>query len=152
MNDFQLIKDLKGLNSERRLRKLRREGALAAVMLKHQLKLATESAQQVVIATHIPPFRESCWYDGGHSDDDWAPFFCCGAVGWMIRRFAASYPAHRFIVICGHTHHSGRSKIMDNLWTWTGAADYGTPKLADIIQDSPSPFDAKNDYCFASKQ
>lgn len=147
MHDFQLIEDLRDLDGQLRLRRLRREGTLAAVKLYEQLDRAVKSAANVVVATHVPPFRESCWYNGMHSDDDWAPFFVCGAVGWMLKRFSLLYPDHRFLVLCGHTHHAGKSQLARNVWTWTGAAEYGNPQLSDIIEFDRNPFEARLDYC-----
>lgn len=146
MHDFELIEDLRLLDSSSRFRRLRREGTLAAVTLAKQLTKAVNNARNVMIATHIPPFRESCWYNGMHSDDNWAPFFVCGALGWVLKRFANKHPDHRFLVLCGHTHHAGKSQLLPNLWTWTGAAEYGIAQLSDIIEFEKNPFQARLDY------
>jgi 3',5'-cyclic-AMP phosphodiesterase len=133
MNDFRMIADLDGLNAVDRRRKLRRLGAECAFRLGKQLHEARNLGRRLLVMTHIPPFRESCWYEGKQSDEDWAPFFVCGAVGWMLRRFCEQHPEQNVLVLCGHTHHSGFVKIAENLQVWTGAADYGNPKIYTIL-------------------
>ncbi len=134
MNDFKLISDLNGLSAVDRRRKLRRLGAESALRLGRQLNHARQLGKNLLVMTHIPPFRESCWYEGKQSDDDWAPFFVCGSVGWMLRRFCKQHPECRVLVICGHTHHAGLAEMEENLLVWTGGADYGVPKLFTTLQ------------------
>lgn len=133
MNDFRLIDDIANLSSEDRRRKLRRLGAEAAWRLDKQLRLVSQHGERILVLTHVPPFRESCWYEGGQTNDEWAPFFVCGAVGWILKRFCARHPRHQVLVLCGHTHHAGRAEMMDNLQVWTGGAQYGVPKLWEIL-------------------
>jgi 3',5'-cyclic-AMP phosphodiesterase len=134
MNDFRLIDDLKLLSSQARLRKLRRLGAESAVRLYKQMVRASRMGTAILVLTHIPPFRESCWYEGQQTNDDWAPFFVCSAAGWALKRFCQSHPEHSVTVLCGHTHHEGRAEMMSNLQVWTGRADYGKPSLCGVFE------------------
>lgn len=138
LTDFQLIEELKGLTAQARLRVLRRQASGSAMRLRAQLENARATSNRSIVLTHLPPFRESCWYEGKHSDDDWAPFFTCYAVGWMLRKFCERYAEHEILVLCGHTHGSGLSRILPNLVVWTGAAEYGVPAVSHII-DLESP-------------
>lgn len=133
MNDFRLIRNLSGLDAMSRLKVLRRLGVSSAVRLRRQLALAAQQTQRILVLTHIPPFRESCWYEGQQSNDDWAPFFVCHAVGWMLRRFCAAHPSHEVLVLCGHTHHGGTARMAENLFVWTGNAEYGKPGICEVI-------------------
>ncbi len=133
MNDFRLIHDLKSLDPPTRLRKLRRLGAESALKLYQQLNRASQLETRLLVLTHVPPFRQSCWYEGRQTNDDWAPFFVCAAVGWALQRFCRSHPHHQVHVLCGHTHHAGRAEIMENLQVWTGRAEYGAPDLAAVL-------------------
>jgi hypothetical protein len=36
-------------------------------------------------------------------------------------------------VLCGHTHSSGFARILDNLEVFTGDAQYGEPRLQDVL-------------------
>lgn len=149
MNDFRLIEDLVELDEVSRYRFLRKQGAAAAWRLSNQLKIAAGMARRILVATHVPPFRESCWYDGRHSDDNWAPFFICHSLGWALKRFCQSHPQHEVLVLCGHTHHAGRSRIAENLTVWTGAAEYGVPSLCALL-DLPGYRNVANDWTFPS--
>lgn len=133
MNDFRLISEIIPLDSVARYRFLRRQGAASAVRLASQLRQAATLARRILVLTHIPPFREACWYEHQHSNDDWAPFFICRSVGWVLERFCRAHPEHEVLVLCGHTHHAGRSKMAPNLSVWTGRATYGTPELIATI-------------------
>ncbi len=148
MNDFRLIEELTELDSRARCRFLRREGTASALRLGRQLAAAASLSDRIVVLTHIPPFRESCWYDGGHSDDNWAPFFVCHAVGWILQRFCRLHPQHEVLVLCGHTHHAGRSRIAQNLTVWTGAAEYGSPRMSQIIEFDCLQY-PENDWTFS---
>ncbi len=143
MNDFRLIHDLEHLEPQARLRKLRRLGVESALRLYKQLHRASQVAKRLLVLTHVPPFRESCWYEGRQTNDDWAPFFVCSAVGWALKRFCRSHPLHQVRVLCGHTHHEGLAEIMENLVVWTGPAEYGTPRLCGILDleefNTPKP-------------
>jgi len=116
---------------------LRRLGREAADCLAPQLHEAAAGAEHVVVLTHVPPFREACWYDGRISDDNYLPAFTCGAVGELLREAAAAHPACRFTVLCGHTHGAGVARIADNLTAHTQGAVYGAPTfmLADVSRD-----------------
>lgn len=48
--------------------------------------------RDVIVATHVPPYRESCWYEGKISDDNWAPFFVCGQVGEVLLWYSERKP------------------------------------------------------------
>ena len=61
-----------------------RLGDDAAATLRPHLVEALEAAPEVLLLTHVPPFREACWHEGRTSDDDWAPGFTCKAVGDLL--------------------------------------------------------------------
>ena len=94
---------------------------------------ALERFDQVVFLTHVPPFREACWYDGRISNDEWLPHFTCKATGDAIREAAERHPERQIEVLCGHTHGAGTAEILPNLVVYTGGAEYGEPAVQSII-------------------
>lgn len=134
LNDDFLIEDLRDLTTEQRLRVVRRQATFCAVRLRQQLEQAREFSQWSIVLTHVPPFRESCWYEGRFSDDDWAPFFTCHTVGWTLKRFCVRYPDHSVLVLCGHTHGEGLSRLANNLCCWTAPAVYCEPAIANVFE------------------
>jgi Icc protein len=87
----------------------------------------------VVVATHVPPFREACWYEGQISHDDWIPYFTCAAVGDVLHQAMLDHPDHTMTVLCGHTHGAGVADVLPNLRVLTGGAEYGAPVLQDVL-------------------
>ena len=131
--DFTKIKDFHGLTKGVLYERLRELGRDAAETLRAELLSALKQERNLLIATHVPPFAESCWYEGRNSDPDWLPFFSCGAMGEMLLSAAKEYPKRSFIVLCGHTHHSGIAHICENLTVLTASAEYGSPSLFEVI-------------------
>jgi len=116
-----------------RLDLLHRLGDEAAAYLAQVLPTALRDHEQVVLATHVPPFREACWYEGKISNDDWLPHMSCKAVGEVLRSVMEAHPDRELLVLCGHTHGEGEVHILPNLLVRTGGARYGSPQLQDIL-------------------
>jgi predicted MPP superfamily phosphohydrolase len=104
---------------------LQRFGDDAAASLRQALEEAVATSRQLIVLTHVPPFREACWYEGRYSDDHWMPAFTCKAVGDVILEVAKANQGCNITVLCGHTHGQGVADILPNLRTYTGEAEYG---------------------------
>ena len=107
-------------------------GDEAAAHIERCLPLALQSYDHVYLLTHVPPFREACWYDGRLSDDEWAPHFTCMAMGTVIRDIMRKRTDQRLTVLCGHTHGSGVAHPLPNVTVETGGAEYGRPEVTRI--------------------
>lgn len=134
LNDYRLIPDLTGLDTATRLARLHALGDEAADHLRTHLPAALGGFARVIVLTHAPPFREACWHEGAPSNDDWLPHFACGAMGAALVECLASRPDREALVLCGHTHHAGEAEILPNLRVWTGAAEYGRPRLGRVLE------------------
>lgn len=106
---------------------LRRLGHDAADTLAPQLEEAAKTSPQVIVLTHVPPFREASWHEGMISGETWLPAFTCGAIGELLLRVAGENPECHFTVLCGHTHGKGTARLADNLVAYTQGAEYGHP-------------------------
>jgi predicted MPP superfamily phosphohydrolase len=137
LNDYIAIQDLwetvdrddvlAGFSNRALLRhKLGALGDEAAEILRPDLLAAAEAGAAVLVLTHVPPFRESCWHDGGISEETWLPGFTCKAMGDLLMSVAESHPDSRFTVLCGHTHGYGYVRMCPNLEVHTGFGDYGS--------------------------
>jgi 3',5'-cyclic-AMP phosphodiesterase len=133
LNDFVRIRDLTGLRERALRRRLEALGDEAATYLRGVVGEALAWARHVVVATHVPPWREACWHEGAISGDDWLPFFSCKAVGDVLAEAMRGRDA-RMTVLCGHTHGGGEAEILPNLRCITGAAEYGAPvvRVVDV--------------------
>jgi 3',5'-cyclic AMP phosphodiesterase CpdA len=133
LNDFLVIDDLAGRSPQDRLARLHALGDEAAAYLRDVLPRALGRYRDVVVATHVPPFREACWHEGRPSDDQHLPHFTCAAVGDVLAQVAAARPDRRILVLCGHTHERGVARMRPNLVVRTGGAIYGQPGIAQVI-------------------
>jgi hypothetical protein len=136
LNDFALIGEFGGFYEDpaERLAKLHAFGDEAAAHVRAVLPDALGRFRHVVVLTHVPPFRESCWHEGALSDGNWLPFLTCKAVGDALRDAMAAAPDRQMTVLCGHTHGSGEAQILLNLRVLTGGAVYGKPCVQRLLE------------------
>ena len=133
LNDSNLIEELTTLSHSQSLPILAQLGQEAADALAPHLSDAVARFDRVIVATHVPPFRQATWHEGELSNDQWLPFFCCGAMGQQLLKVFEANPQCMGTVLCGHTHSQGRYQALPNLKVVTGKAVYGAPVIADVI-------------------
>jgi Icc protein len=139
LNDFFLIEELSRWNRDfvldkEGLRKTLQDlGDEAASHFAKVLAEAVSDYREVIAVIHAPPFREAAWYGGRTSDDDWLPHMTCKAAGDAMLGVMRSHPDSKLLVLCGHTHGRGEVSILDNLYVWTGGAEYGSPGIQRVL-------------------
>jgi hypothetical protein len=134
LNDYFLIAELRNLQDRELYAKLNALGDEAAGFLENRVLEALAGSRNVIVLTHVPPFRESCWHEGHISNDDYLPHFACRAVGERLAGIMRGHPDHTMAVLCGHTHSPGLVRILDNLVVHTGGAQYGAPVLQQVLE------------------
>lgn len=134
LNDYRYIAELATIDKLERQERLHALGDAAAAEVLQALPAALERFQRVIFLTHVPPFREACWYDGHISDDDWLPHFACKAMGDALRAVMLDHPERQLTVLCGHTHGRGEAEILPNLKAYTGGAQYGAPEVQQVFE------------------
>jgi 3',5'-cyclic AMP phosphodiesterase CpdA len=137
LNDFAQIHDFRAADPSTWKGMLGKFGADSAERLSAKLEALPDDARQVLIVTHVPPFRDACWYEGHTTDDNWAPFFVCGQLGRAIRAISQARPQCQYTVLCGHTHHGGIARVEPNLTVHTAEAIYGRPQVAASVDITP---------------
>ena len=133
LSDQEVIRDFQRLDRDAVLAKLQALGDASAAYLREVLTKAMDSYQQVMCLTHVPPFKEACWYEGRMGNDDWLPYFTCQAIGDVLLEMAQVRPDCHLTVLCGHTHHAGTINMLPNLCVKTGSAEYGQPHVEEIL-------------------
>lgn len=133
LSDQELIRDFQGLDRNAVLARLYALGNESAAYLREVLTNALDSYEQVICLTHVPPFKEACWYEGKMGHDDWLPYFACQAVGEVLLEVTQDRPDCQVTVLCGHTHHAGTVQMLPNLCVKTGSAEYGQPHVEEIL-------------------
>jgi predicted phosphohydrolase len=136
LNDFGLIAEFGGFDEDpaTRLAKMHALGDEAAAHFRSVLPGALERFRHVLVVTHVPPFRDSCWHAGRISDVHWLPFFTCKAVGDVLAELMRAHPEREMTVLCGHTHGAGEAEILPNLRVSTGGAVYGEPRIQRVVE------------------
>ncbi len=143
LSDYLLIDELRNpdgvpgppvvIENKARLKeKLHHLGDQAARSLHPHLARALEEYPEVLVLTHVPPFRESCWYRVGLSTEEWLPGFTCRAIGDLLLAEVGRHPDRKVTVLCGHTHGEGTADPLPNLHVTTGGAEYGKPRFRMI--------------------
>lgn len=139
LNDYLLIEELSrrwslGLDKPALREALHTLGDEAAGHLARVLGDAAARYPHVIVATHVPPFRETAWHEGRPSNDDWLPHFSSQAVGEAILAAAESQPGREILVLCGHTHSSCDVEIRKNLRVLAGKARYRHPTVVRVLE------------------
>ena len=134
LNDFHLIRELKGLNKAMRLYHMQRLAEESAEHFNKVVPEALEVADHVIVVTHIPPWSSAAWYAGRHSDMEYLPFFSSQIAGQTLMGYMEKNPEKRMTVLCGHTHGGGESQILPNLLCLTGESEYNLPRLQEPIE------------------
>ena len=134
MHDWKLITELVGHTKQSRWELLKSLADESAEHLRRVLPPALDEHRDVVLVTHVPPFREACWHEGGISNDQWLPHFTCKATGDAILEVMRAHPDNRLTVLCGHTHGHGETQPLQNVQVITGAAQYGAPAISRVFE------------------
>jgi predicted phosphohydrolase len=132
MSDFAYIEDLCWLTHEELRKKLIAFGEESANKIRRLLMMAVRRFPNIIMATHIPPFVESSWYEGKQSSVDFLPFFTCAAVGRVLEEVMGKFPDNKLTVLCGHSHGGGEF-IKGNIRVLTGKAEYGKVTKQEIL-------------------
>jgi 3',5'-cyclic-AMP phosphodiesterase len=134
LNDFHYIAELIGLGRHDRRLRLQELAEESAAHFRRWLPEALARYPHVIVATHVPPYREATWHDGQISGDHWLPFFSSRIAGEAINETAAQFPHRRITVLCGHTHGAGVAQPAANVTVVTGGAVYGAPAMQASLE------------------
>lgn len=95
---------------------------------------ALQKYEHVIVATHVPPFKENTIFKGAISDANWLPVMSSKKAGDCLLSLASAHPDKKITVLCGHTHGRAYHKPLPNLEVYTGTATYGSPGIANIFE------------------
>lgn len=136
LNDSRLIADLfqeKILGKYQLLSKMQQLADADAMKLENDLNQAiAKTPKKIIVLTHVPPFKETCLYQGKISGDDFLPYFGSKVIGDLLIKVSQENPGIEFLVLCGHTH-SAASIQRGNLTVEVGRAEYGRPEIQKVV-------------------
>ena len=134
MMDWDVIKDFAGKKRKDLLGAIKNKSHNLAIKAELNLEKACKAGyDNILFATHYPPFPEACWHMGKQSDENWLPWFTSVMMGNILAKIALKYPKKQFTVLCGHTHSEGIYKHFDNLIVYTGKAVYYKPNVHMVL-------------------
>jgi 3',5'-cyclic AMP phosphodiesterase CpdA len=134
LNDYLLIRDLKIRSKPALFKALNALGDEAARALESRAAVALRLRSHVLVATHVPPFREAAWHEGNISSDQYLPHFASRAAGERLATLMRSHSDRKMTVVCGHTHSGGTVQIASNLLVHTGGSEYGRPRIQAVLE------------------
>ena len=94
LNDYRLIQDLICTSKQELLQRLMALGDEAAAHLRQVITEALRTHEEVIVATHVPPYGGACWHEGQSSCNEWTPHFTCLAAGHAMND-APHWQSHR---------------------------------------------------------
>ena len=119
------IEDLRHLDHQQLLSRMRSMGRESAAKLRSLYPLALTRFRHVIVAMHVPPFYNSVFHKGRPADKQHLPHFCCQTVGVMLTSVLKAFPHRRVSVLAGHSHGSCSKRITHNLTVRVGASRDG---------------------------
>lgn len=138
LNDSRMIADLfqqKIIGKYALLEKMQQLADDDAEKLAADLAQAAEkNIKQIIVLTHVPPFKETSLYNGKISNDDFLPYFASKAIGDVLLSFAEQNPAIKILTLCGHTHEACVYQPLHNLIIKVGKAEYGQPEIQEVLE------------------
>ena len=125
--DFWMIKELRGSRQEA-FKKIASLGDESAAAFRNILPQALTSYRRVVVATHVPPFRQALRYGDRKCEPCRYPHFVNISAGMVIGGIAKEFPKRKINVLCGHTHTPRTAKILPNL-----SVEVGSPRQLNTL-------------------
>jgi len=109
------------------------ELAEAAAHLSEVLPGALARYSRLLVLTHVPPFRGPA----GTPDASRMAIICRTSLRKLSARFwrrtCGPTPPGSRPCSGGHTHGGGKAEVLPNLTVFTGAADYGRPRIQKVL-------------------
>ena len=137
LNDWNYIKEYLGTKNMAEICKVSLQRCKAAIKdLQNQIEsiAASTTVNRIIIAMHVPPFKQLSMFEGKRSSPYYLPFFSSATTGRALKKLAKAYPHITFDVYCGHTHSKAEYHPLKNLHCYCGASEYGAPSIAGIIE------------------
>lgn len=124
LNDFECITDLLGKDKNARLKVFENRSKCAVDHLNKQVPIAANFYENIIFATHVPPFKEASVYQDKQSDECSLPYFASKMVGDCLLKLMGKYSKCNMTVLCGHTHGKIDVQVAKNLQVRAGMAEY----------------------------
>ena len=133
LNDHLLIENLKDREPEVLFAILNALGDQSADYMRTKAEEALIGCQQLLIATHVPPFAQAALYQEKPSGPEFAPHFVNVAMGDVLLDLAQRHQDKNLTILSGHTHHAARFSPLANLNVKVAESRYGHPAITEVF-------------------
>ena len=132
--DHRSINDFRTLTRAELFAKMESLGREAATAFRRTLPFALSRFRHVVVATHVPPFPDTAYYDNQPCGPTHLPHFSNLSAGMALVGISRNFPHRRVTVLSGHTHSQAHIRILTNLEARVGGAQTGNPGIQDVLE------------------
>lgn len=135
-HDHRSIKDFCPLTRAELFAKMESLGQESATAFRRTLPFALSRFQHVVVATHVPPFPDTAYYNNQPCGPTHLPHFSNLSAGMALVGISRNFPHRRITVLAGHTHSPVHIQILNNLEARVGGAQPGNPGIQAVLEFS----------------
>jgi Icc-related predicted phosphoesterase len=134
--DYTTIEELTTISNNEELKfvlnKLSTEFA-EKLIKKVKTSFEKHKAKRIVLATHVPPYRENCTHFGVTMITGFLTHFSSSILGTQLREIMLEHTDKKMVVLTGHTHDRTSYRVLPNLLSLTGKSKLYKPKVRDTI-------------------
>jgi predicted MPP superfamily phosphohydrolase len=133
--DYTLIDNLKGLvTPEQRFIRLKGMSEASTTIIIEKVKSAFEQVDNVILAVHVPPFKENCTHFGLPMTTNFLSHFSSKILGDALFFLMRNMPDKKLLVLSGHTHEETTYSPLPNLTSRTNKANILKPRVHTILK------------------
>ena len=134
MNDWKNIGDFNGLSNQGIVAKAQELSRMSALSVMNSIKAATRYYKNIIILTHVPPWKEISLDDDKFLQNEKIGSYTSKFMGDVISQAAKAFPNVTFTVLCGHSHFEATHQVSSNIIARCGKAKYGSPDVFGYIE------------------
>lgn len=133
--DYNLIDNLKYfVNQEQRFICLKGMSEAATTIIIEKLTTAFEKVDNVILAVHVPPFKENCTHFGLPMATNFLSHFSSKILGDALYFLMRNMPHKKLVVLSGHTHEETTYSPLPNLTSKTSKSNLLKPRVHSTIK------------------
>ena len=133
--DYYLIENLKDLiTPKERFNRLKEMSEAATSLILEKLKTAFDKVDNVILAVHVPPFKENCTHFGLAMTSNFLSHFSSKILGDALFFLMRNIPHKKLLVLSGHTHEETTYSPLPNLVSKTNKANLLKPRAHKILK------------------
>jgi hypothetical protein len=119
--DNWCIDDFRNSSRSHRFTLMNQLGSKSTSCIRRDIFRCTSGIQHILIATHVPAFASSCYYDGSPCSPWHLPYYVNYSLGGLLISAARRRNMQQFVLLSGHTHSPIVETVISNLESRVGS-------------------------------